>query len=130
MRASYYWPIFKAYPETDFGGIFETEADYRDPAVKTMIADGGGWELWPPIRFSYNTQNKNPPMAFPVKPTWLLTDEDCKLAVERRLPPVQCRVSNGTGSAPTIRAATWWRASSTASAFRCCSASCSRCSLR
>ena len=30
----YYFPIFKSYPETAFGGVFETEADYRDPAVK------------------------------------------------------------------------------------------------
>jgi len=82
-----YWPIFKAYPETAFGGIFETEAEYRDPAVKEMIAKTGGWVLWPPIRFSYNTQNKNPPMAFPVKPTWMLTDEDCKLAIERGFHP-------------------------------------------
>ena len=87
MRASIYWPIFKSYPETAFGGIFETEADYRDPAVKEMIDKSGGWMLWPPIRFSYNTQNKNPPMAFPVKPTWMLTDEDCKLAVERGFHP-------------------------------------------
>jgi microcin C transport system permease protein len=83
----FYWPIFKAYPETAFGGIFETEAEYRDPAVKEMIAKSGGWVLWPPIRFSYNTQNKNPPMAFPVKPTWMLTDEDCKLAIERGFHP-------------------------------------------
>jgi microcin C transport system permease protein len=82
-----FWPIFKAYPETAFGGIFETEADYRDPAVKEMIAKSDGWVFWPPIRFSYNTQNKNPPMAFPVKPTWMLTDEDCKLAVERGFHP-------------------------------------------
>ncbi|MGA7458460.1 MAG: ABC transporter permease [Methyloceanibacter sp.] len=82
-----YCPIFKAYPETAFGGIFETEAEYRDPAVKEMIAKSGGWVLWPPIRFSYNTQNKNPPMAFPVKPTWMLTEEDCKLAVERGFHP-------------------------------------------
>ena len=82
-EGNYYWPIFKSYPETDFGGVFETEADYRDPAVKALIKDAGGWTLWPPIRFSYNTQNKTPPMAFPVKPTWMLTDEDCKLAVER-----------------------------------------------
>ena len=79
----YYWPIFKAYPETDFGGIFETEADYRDPVVQELITDSGGWMLWPPIRFSYNTQNKSPPMAFPVKPTWLLSDKDCALAAER-----------------------------------------------
>ena len=83
----FYWPIFKAYPETTFGGIFETEAEYRDPAVKEMIAKTGGWVIWPPIRFSYNTQNKNPPMAFPVKPTWMLTDEDCKLAIERGFHP-------------------------------------------
>jgi microcin C transport system permease protein len=82
-----YWPIFKAYPETAFAGIFETEAEYRDPAVKEMIAKTGGWVIWPPIRFSYNTQNKNPPMAFPVKPTWMLTDEDCKLAIERGFHP-------------------------------------------
>jgi microcin C transport system permease protein len=82
-----YWPIFKAYPETDFGGIFETEADYRDPVVQELITENGGWILWPPIRFSYNTQNKNPPMAFPVKPTWLLTDKDCSLAVEQGFHP-------------------------------------------
>ena len=26
-----YFPIFVAYPETDFGGEFATEAEYRDP---------------------------------------------------------------------------------------------------
>jgi len=86
-EGQYYWPIFKSYPETAFGGVFETEADYRDPAVKKMIKDAGGWAIWPPIRFSYNTQNKTPPMAFPVKPTWMLTDEDCKLAVENGFHP-------------------------------------------
>jgi microcin C transport system permease protein len=85
-EGEYYWPIFKMYPETDFGGVFETAADYRDPVVKELI-DKHGWMLWPPIHFSYNTQNKNPPMAFPVKPTWLLTKEDCRLAIERGFHP-------------------------------------------
>ncbi len=35
-----YWPIFQSYPETTFGGIFETEAVYRDPAVKELIEEG------------------------------------------------------------------------------------------
>lgn len=26
-----YMPVFKAYPETDFGGFLETEAEYKDP---------------------------------------------------------------------------------------------------
>src|SRR6476646_3552144 len=66
----------------EFSVIFETEAVYRDPAVKEMIADKSGWILWPPIPFSYDTPNKNPPMAFPVKPTWMLTKEDCEAAIK------------------------------------------------
>src|SRR5258708_421586 len=30
---AFYMPIFRTYPETAFGGEFETEADYRDPFV-------------------------------------------------------------------------------------------------
>ncbi|MGA7546314.1 MAG: ABC transporter permease [Methyloceanibacter sp.] len=83
----YYMPVLRSYPETAFGGMFETEAVYRDPAVKEMIAKSHGWILWPPIRFSYDTPNKTPPMAFPVKPTWMLTEEDCKRAVEQGFHP-------------------------------------------
>ena len=50
-----YFPVFKAYPETEFGGQFETEADYRDPFTTQLIADHGGWILWPMVRFSHNT---------------------------------------------------------------------------
>ncbi|HLS86752.1 MAG TPA: ABC transporter permease, partial [Burkholderiales bacterium] len=32
-----YVPILNAYPETAFGGEFETEADYRDPYVRELI---------------------------------------------------------------------------------------------
>ena len=34
-------PITQFYPETTFGGDFDTEADYRDPAVKCLIRTGG-----------------------------------------------------------------------------------------
>ncbi|MEC6998170.1 MAG: ABC transporter permease, partial [Pseudomonadota bacterium] len=53
---SLYAPVFFSYPETAFGGDFETEADYRDPYVKKLIEDKG-WVLWPPIKYSYNTIN-------------------------------------------------------------------------
>src|SRR4051794_4675723 len=43
----FYTPVTTAYPETTFGGFFETEADYRDPEVKKLIEDKG-WILWPP----------------------------------------------------------------------------------
>jgi microcin C transport system permease protein len=55
-KGALYTPIFKAYPETAFGGDFETEADYRDPFVREQI-EKNGWALWPPIRFYYDTIN-------------------------------------------------------------------------
>ncbi|MBV1926999.1 MAG: ABC transporter permease, partial [Rhodobacteraceae bacterium] len=35
-RGEFYVPIFKFYPETDFGGDFQTEAIYRDPEVQCL----------------------------------------------------------------------------------------------
>ncbi len=52
----FYFPVFKAYPETAFGGDFETEAEYRDEFVAELISEKG-WMIWPPIRFSYDTIN-------------------------------------------------------------------------
>ena len=45
-RGEVYMPIFKAYPETTFGGDFLTEADYRDPFLAELI-DIEGWMQWP-----------------------------------------------------------------------------------
>nr|WP_086937562.1 ABC transporter permease [Thaumasiovibrio occultus] len=65
---SFYFPIWVSYPETTFGGEFETEAVYRDPYVEDLINDNG-WQLWPPIRFSYDTINYALPGPAPFKPT-------------------------------------------------------------
>ena len=64
----YYFPTFINYPETTFGGDFETETEYRDPYVKELIGEKG-WMLWPPIRFSYDTINYNLPQPAPSPPT-------------------------------------------------------------
>ena len=53
----YYVPVLRTYPETAFGGVFETEADYRDPAVQKLIREKNGWAVWPLIPFSYRTVN-------------------------------------------------------------------------
>lgn len=63
-----YAPIFKSYPETKFGGDFETEADYRDPYVQDLI-NAKGWMIWPPIQFSYDTINYDLPTPAPSAPT-------------------------------------------------------------
>ncbi len=79
-----FFPVFVNYPETAFGGDFETAADYRDPFLRKLIADKGGFMLWPPIRYSYNTHNLDLPTPAPSKPTWLLTEAQCKAVVERK----------------------------------------------
>ena len=74
---SLYAPVFFNYPETAFGGDFETEADYRDPYVKKLIEDKG-WILWPPIKYSYNTINLDLTVSAPAPPSgenWLGTDD-------------------------------------------------------
>tara|TARA_R110002049_G_scaffold307712_2_gene509087 strand:+ start:60509 stop:61615 length:1107 start_codon:yes stop_codon:yes gene_type:complete len=102
-RGDYYMPIFNFYPETAFGGDFQTEAAYRDPEVKCLIATGGleacfddpdgliidaqdgevageaiekGWSVWPIIPYSFNTAVDRPGAA-PLPPNsqnWLGTD--------------------------------------------------------
>ena len=78
----YYMPIFASYPETRFGGEFETETRYRDPFVKKLIeankGKGGGWIVWPPIPYSYNTINydlERPAPSPPTRENWLGTDD-------------------------------------------------------
>jgi len=80
----YYFPTVVSYAETTFGGEFETAADYRDPYVQKLIADKGGFMLWPPIRFSYGTHNLDLPTPAPSKPTWLLTDAQCRPIAEKK----------------------------------------------
>lgn len=73
-----YMPVFHDYPETAFGGDFETATDYRDPYVAELIGKKGGWMVWPPVRYSFDTINYNLPQPAPSPPTrdnWLGTDD-------------------------------------------------------
>jgi len=79
-----YFPVIFTYPETTFGGDFETATDYRDPFLQKLIADKGGTMIWPPIRYSYSTHNLDLPTPAPSKPTWMLTEAECKSVVERK----------------------------------------------
>jgi microcin C transport system permease protein len=80
----FYFPAVQQYPETAFGGDFETEADYRDPFLKDLIEKKGGYMVWPFIRYSYNTHNLDLPTPAPSPPTWMLTEAQCKQVVERK----------------------------------------------
>jgi microcin C transport system permease protein len=79
-----YFPAIVTYTETDFGGEFETAADYRDPYLQKLIAEKGGTIWWPPIRYSYATHNLDLPTPAPSPPTWMLTEAQCKAVVEKK----------------------------------------------
>ena len=80
-----YFPIFVEYPETNFGGDFETEADYRDPYVIELI-ENKGWLVMPIIPYTYNTIIRDlevPAPAPPSKKNWLGTDDQAREVLAR-----------------------------------------------
>ncbi|RFA30607.1 ABC transporter permease [Alkalilimnicola ehrlichii] len=81
----WYFPVFREYPETVFGGVFPTEAEYRDPYVQELI-EADGWMLWPPIRYHYETINYDVETAVPAPPSaehWLGSDDQARDVVAR-----------------------------------------------
>ena len=111
-RGDFYVPIFKFYPETAFGGDFQTEAVYRDIEVQCLVISGGmdacwddpeetvadardggidgseierGWLLWPLIPYSFDTIN-DIGRAAPSSPDsdhWLGTDDTARDVLAR-----------------------------------------------
>jgi microcin C transport system permease protein len=68
-QGNYYFPFLKSYPETAFGGDFETEADYSDPYVRSLITAGDNYVIDPPVPYSYNTINFDTALPNPAQPT-------------------------------------------------------------
>ena len=77
-EGSFYFPILKSYPETTFGGDFETPTDYHDPEIRKNLSKKGNWSVFPPIQYSYDTLNyfaKEPNPASPSRDNLLGTDD-------------------------------------------------------
>ena len=66
---TYYFPVFKFYKETEFGGDFETEADYQDEYVRKILTSNGNWMLEPLNNFSYTTINYDSALPNPAPPS-------------------------------------------------------------
>ena len=121
------FPVLFDYPESKFGG-FLAITDYKGPVIldgSTPTAGALGTDpllLRPHQQGSPHRQGSGAPMPrisrAPAWPSTLrLRGAPDQLARARRS-------ATPTGSASTTRGATWWRASSTASAFRSCSVCC------
>ncbi|MDZ4093501.1 MAG: ABC transporter permease [Paracoccaceae bacterium] len=110
-RGSYYTPFLRFYPETTFGGDFQTEAGYRDIEVRCLIATGGlvtcfddpetimadiaagtpppgvvpGWTIWAPVPYSFTTVNDigGAAPSAPDAKHWLGTDDTARDVLAR-----------------------------------------------
>jgi microcin C transport system permease protein len=83
----FYFPIATFYPETAFGGDFETEADYRDPYVRDLV-DEKGWMLWPLIPYAFDTVSLDLGQPAPSPPDanhWLGTDDQARDVAARMI---------------------------------------------
>jgi len=86
-KNQFYFPFIKQYSEVEFGGEFETEADYKDEYVAELI-NADGFIIFPPIQFDYSTINwdlKTPAPSPPDKVNWLGTDDQGRDVLSRIL---------------------------------------------
>ncbi len=83
-------PMLVDYPEQKFGG-FLAVTDYRDPEILGEI-EKNGWMLWPPVRYSFGTINKDFPryknaegrcLGFPAPPSWAAKGAFCEAPADQ-----------------------------------------------
>jgi len=74
----YYFPLWHMYPETAFGGDFETEADYCDPYIRERLSQGDNFAIFPLNPHSFNSINQSLDLPTPSPPSrdnYLGTDD-------------------------------------------------------
>ena len=71
------YPVFVNYEEADIlppDPFNLPVVDFRAPHIAEAF-DKDGWMIWPPVRYSYRTINKQLPEPAPAKPFWLYDQE-------------------------------------------------------
>ena len=96
---------FAAIPETEFGGIFETEADLSRPRGQGDDQGDDGWIALAADPVLLRHPEQEPADGVSGEANLDADQADCELAIKRGSIPATPS-SNGTGSAPTTRAAT------------------------
>jgi microcin C transport system permease protein len=86
------FPVVIDYPEEKFGG-FLAETEYRSDFIQEEI-NANGWMIWPPIRFSYDTESSNLPHSAPTPPFWLMSAEERCAGYPGGASDPNCTVSN------------------------------------
>lgn len=85
-EGQWYFPIVQHYTEIDFGGELEFSPDYSSEYVHELIEGKGGWMLFPPVPFSFDTVNydlSEPAPSPPSTVNWLGTDDQARDVLAR-----------------------------------------------
>lgn len=96
-KSQLYFPVLFSYPETEFDGFFETEANYLDPYVIDKI-NANGWIIMPLIPYSYDTHDFRSMESQPAPPSirhWFGTDDQGRDIVARILYGLQLSIFFG-----------------------------------
>jgi microcin C transport system permease protein len=87
-KGEFLFPQMKEYPDSMFGG-FLAQAEFRDPLTEDEIK-ANGWLVWPPLRYSYSTVNREAPMPFPSRPAFLLSRQEACVKYPAKDQDPQC----------------------------------------
>ena len=78
MDNKFYFPILISYTDKEFGGYFDTEADYKDNFITKRLEEESNWAIFPINPHSYdsiNISNSTPNPAEPSIHNYLGTDD-------------------------------------------------------
>lgn len=68
-QGAHYFPLVKQYYDRDFGGDFDTPADYLDPLIRQQITQAGNVAVYPLNPYAPNTLNDFDTVADPAPPS-------------------------------------------------------------
>lgn len=77
-EGSYYFPVFRVYSETVFGGDFDSETDYRDEYIRERLHSGDNFVIFPFNPHSFDSINlalDQPVPSPPTRENYLGTDD-------------------------------------------------------
>jgi len=78
MDDKIYFPILISYTDKEFGGYFDTEADYKDDFITSRLEEESNWAIFPINPHSYdsiNMSNSTPNPSRPSMHNYLGTDD-------------------------------------------------------
>ncbi|MBT5229334.1 MAG: ABC transporter permease, partial [Methylococcales bacterium] len=65
----YYFPLWNSYPETTFGGDFDSETDYADEYIQGKLSENGNWVVSALNPYSYDSINYQSTLPNPAPPS-------------------------------------------------------------